>query len=196
MKLPPLFILAKCAESFFFFYGAGMIVSVFWEETAGAARCLMSSAASERSLAVKAPSITAPPCGLSLHQQPGNLSLAEEAPWVRITLSRSYFTRCILTLLLISLFHTRRPPPTLFPSVPHFRFSRSPTAFPSQADWLPSSRLLHHTGHFQFFSFSFKGGPPPHTHKHKHTRTLLSSPTLPNLPHPMPVSLGGRGGGV
>lgn len=83
-----------------------MTVSVFCEETAGAARCLMSSAASERSLPVKAPSITAPPCGLSLHQQPGNLSTAEEVPWVRITLSQSYFIHCFLTVLLISLFRT------------------------------------------------------------------------------------------
>lgn len=45
-----------CRKFFsFFFYGAGMIVSVFWEETAGAARCVMSGGASERSWAVKAP---------------------------------------------------------------------------------------------------------------------------------------------
>lgn len=100
-----------------------MIVSIFCEETAGAARCLMSSAASERSFTVKAPSITAPPCGLSLHQQPGNLSMAEEVPWVRITLSQSYFIHCFLTVLLISLFHTHRA--SLSPSFLRFHTSFS-----------------------------------------------------------------------
>lgn len=45
------------------------------EKTAGAAHCLMSSAAGERSFTVEAPSLTAPPCGLCLHQQPLSLSV-------------------------------------------------------------------------------------------------------------------------
>lgn len=140
-------------------------------------------------LHVKAPSITAPPCGLSLHQQPGNLSMTEEVPWVRITLSQSYFIHCFLTVLLISLFRTSGA--SLSPSFLLFHTSspsRSPTARPSQADWLSSSRLLHHTGHFQFFSFSFKGAPPSPPPLHS---AFLPPPTLPNLPHPMPVSLEG-----
>lgn len=150
----------------------------------------MSSAASEGSFTVKAPSITAPPCGLSLHQQPGNLSVAQEVPWVRITLSQSYFIHCFLTVLLISLFHTHRASlsPSFLPLRTSF-FSRSPTALPSQADWLSSSRLLHHTGHFQFFSFSFKEPPP--------VFPFVFLPTLlpPQSPTPHACLSGGLGRG-
>lgn len=68
----------------------------------------MSSAAGERSFIVKAPSVTAPPCGLCLHQQPGSLSIVRMVPWVRIILSKLYFTRFFMPLLLISLFHRQR----------------------------------------------------------------------------------------
>lgn len=152
----------------------------------------MSSAASEGSFTVKAPSITAPPCGLSLHQQPGNLSVAQEVPWVRITLSQSYFMHCFLTVLLISLFRTHGASlsPSFLPLRTSF-FSRSPTALPSQADWLSSSRLPHHTGHFQFFSFSFKEQPPPTSFPF----VFLPTPLPPQSPTPHACLSGGGGGG-
>lgn len=139
------------------------------------AHCLTSSAAGERNFTVKAPSVTAPPCGLCLHRQPGSLSMVEMVPWVRIILSKSYFTQYFTLLLLISLLHRRRGSNRIFSRfLFHFLLYRSPTLLPSQSDWLSSSRLLHNTGHFQFSSFSFKRAllclvltrlpPPPPTH--------------------------------
>lgn len=46
----------------------------------------MSSAAGEGSFIVKAPSVTAPPCGFCLYQQPGSQGMVEIVPWVRIIL--------------------------------------------------------------------------------------------------------------
>lgn len=74
----------------------------------------MSSAASERSFIVKAPSITAPPCGLCLNQQPGSLSMVEMVPWVRIILSKLYFRQYFMLLLLISLLYTQRGSDRIF----------------------------------------------------------------------------------
>lgn len=175
------------------FMGPACIVTVLslWENSlcSGAAHCLMSSAAGERSFIVKAPSVTAPPCGLCLHQQPGSLSIVRMVPWVRIILSKLYFTRFFMPLLLISLFHRQRGSNRISLSLSlalplfsfHFLLPRSPTPLPSQADWLSSSCLLHNTGHFQFSSFSFKRAP------------LCLFPTLvppQPLPTPTPVSLG------
>lgn len=54
---------------------------------------------------VKAPSVTAPPCGLRLHPQAPTVDVI---PWVRIILSQSYFKKYFTLLLLISLLHRRR----------------------------------------------------------------------------------------
>lgn len=100
-----------------------MLQWVRCEKTAGAAHCLMSSAASERRFIVKAPSITAPPCGLCLNQQPGSLSTVEMVPWVRIILSKSYFRQYFMPLLLISFLRTQKGSDGIF--LPYFHLALS-----------------------------------------------------------------------
>ena len=149
------------------------------EKTAGAAHCLMSSAAGEMSFTVKAPSLTAPPCGLCLHQQPLSLSVGGgTVPWVRIIPSKSYLTQYFTPLFLISPLHRRRGSNRISLSF-YSTSSRSPPPLPSQADWLSSSPLLHNTGRFQFSSFSFKRAPP-----------LCLFPANPPSPYLTLVSLG------
>lgn len=169
-----------------------MIVSVFWEETAGAARCLMS-----RSWAVKAPSITAPPCGLSLHQQPGNLSMAEERPWVRITPSRSYFIHCVLTLLLISLFCTQRPPSPSF-LLFHTSFSLVlPLLCPHRQIGFLHLASFTTPAIFNSSRSPSKEPPSPHTHIHTHAHFCLSpTPHPPQSPTPHGCLSGWGGWGL
>lgn len=105
----------------------------------------------------------APPCGLSPNQQPDSLSKVELVPWIRIILSKSYFTQYFISLLLISLLHIQKGSfltefSTASVFLLHFLFS-SPTPLPSWTDWHSSSRLLHNAGHFQFPSCSFKRAP-------------------------------------
>lgn len=145
----------------------------------------MSCVASERSFIVRAPSITAPPCGLCLNQQPDSLSMVEMVPWIRIILSKSYFKQYFMPLLLISLLHIQKGSfLTEFSSTSffllHFLFS-SPSPLPSQTDWLSSSRLLHNAGHFQFSSCSFKRAP----------LCLSPTPLPPQPPHTPRLSLWG-----
>lgn len=197
LKLVPPSNLVMCAESccIFFFYRSSLCCySGFWcEKTAGAAHCLMSSAASERRIIVKAPSITAPPCGLCLNQQPGSLSTVEMVPWVRIILSKSYFRQYFMPLLLISFLHTQKGSDGIFLPYFHlalsvslpFLFSLVPSALADRLAFFISPPSQHQP--FSILLVLLQKNPP-----------LSFSPTHPflpklslyaPLPHPL-VSLG------
>lgn len=125
----------------------------------------------ERSLAVKAPTVTAPPCGICLHQQLCTMSVAVEAGddcvfclyW-----TSQYFTLSPSLPSQTKMLFKKKKPKKTQSSSSALSFSPqslcSQTPLPSQSYWLSSSRLLRNAGHFQFFPFAFKRAPPltPH----------------------------------